>query len=55
MYIYIYVNLVLFASTTICCAERPATCSKETPPPRADNLSGLEMRARGAHAKKVRS
>jgi len=46
-------NLVLFASTTVCCAGRPATRYRVNP--RADSFPRLEMRARGAQAKKVPS
>jgi len=47
-------NLVLFASTIVCCAGHPATCYRAArePPLRADSFTGLEMRARGAQVEK---
>jgi len=51
-------DLVLFASTTVCCAGRPTTryrAAREPPPPRVDSCPGLQMCAQRAHAKQVPS
>ena len=48
-------NLVLFASTSGCCAGRPVTCTpggNGAPPPSADSFPGLKTRARELKCRK---